>query len=113
MDCGLTATDIHSGGGTLSFRVAGWPFHVPVWGRHHLTAALAARDEGAAAEGLLDRLAADERIPLDRADLDALTGDPLAFVGDAHRQVAAFAATVGALVAEHPEVASYQPDRLL
>ena len=80
---------------------------------HAVAAALAARDQGAAAEGLLDRLAADKRIPLDRADLDALVGDPLAFVGDAHRQVAAFAATVGALVAEHPEVASYQPDRLL
>jgi UDP-N-acetylmuramoyl-tripeptide--D-alanyl-D-alanine ligase len=42
MDCSLKATDIHSGRGTLSFRVADWPFHVPVWGRHHLTAALAA-----------------------------------------------------------------------
>ena len=41
-ECDLTATDVTSSGGRLSFRVAGCPFHVPVWGRHHLTAALAA-----------------------------------------------------------------------
>jgi len=80
---------------------------------HAVAAALAAREEGTTAEGLVERLAADERIPLSRADLDAIVGDPLAFVGDARRQVAAFAATVEKLVAEHPEAASYQPDRLL
>jgi hypothetical protein len=39
--------------------------------------------------------------------------DPLAFVGDARRQVAAFADTVEKLVTEHPEAASYRPGRLL
>ncbi len=80
---------------------------------HAVAAALAAREEGAAAQGLFDRLAADDRVPLDRADLDALVGDPLAFVGDARRQVAGFAAAAAAVVAEHPEAASYVPDRLL
>ena len=69
----------------------------------------AAREEGAAAEGLVDRLAADDDVPLDRAGLEALMADPLAFVGDARRQVAAFAATVEKLVGEHPAAASYQP----
>ncbi|MET0491090.1 MAG: lyase family protein, partial [Acidimicrobiales bacterium] len=80
---------------------------------HAVAAALAAREEGAAAEGLFDRLATDERVPLDRAELDALVADPMAFVGDARRQVAAFAATVEKLVADHPDAASYSPDRLL
>ena len=81
--------------------------------RHAVAAALAAREEGAAAEGLVDRLAADDDVPLDRAGLEALMADPLAFVGDARRQVAAFAATVEKLVGEHPAAASYQPGRLL
>lgn len=80
---------------------------------HAVAAALAAREEGEAAVGLLDRLADDDRVPLDRAALDALVADPLAFVGDARRQVAAFAASVDDVVADHPEAASYRPDRLL
>jgi adenylosuccinate lyase len=80
---------------------------------HAVAAALASREEGAAAEGLVDRLAGDERVPLDRAGLLGLMADPLAFVGDARRQVAAFAAEVDQLVAEHPDAASYRPDRLL
>ncbi len=81
--------------------------------QHAVAAALASREQGAAADGLVDRLAADDAIPLDRAALDALLADPLAFVGDARRQVAAFAATVEKVVADHPEAASYTPDRLL
>jgi len=45
--CDLTATDVQSKDGQLQFRIAlgGYPgvrFSIPVWGRHHLTAALAA-----------------------------------------------------------------------
>jgi len=38
----LSAEEITSVGGQLQFQVAGCPFRVPVWGRHHLNAALAA-----------------------------------------------------------------------
>lgn len=40
--CHLKAEDVHSGQGRLRFRVEGQAFAVPVWGRHHLTAAMAA-----------------------------------------------------------------------
>lgn len=80
---------------------------------HAVAAALAAREEGAAAQGLLDRLAADPDVPLDRSALDALVAEPLAFTGDARRQVATFAATVEKLVTEHPAAAVYEPERLL
>jgi len=40
--CGLVAEAIQCGGGMLRFRVGQTPFRVPVWGRHHLTAALSA-----------------------------------------------------------------------
>jgi UDP-N-acetylmuramoyl-tripeptide--D-alanyl-D-alanine ligase len=41
-DCDLAATEVEHRRGLLEFHVAGCPFVVPVWGRHHVTAALAA-----------------------------------------------------------------------
>ena len=41
-NCDVRATDIETAPGLLTFRVSGCPFQVPVWGRHHLTAALCA-----------------------------------------------------------------------
>lgn len=40
--CNVMAADVQSGNGELRFRVDDVPFHVPVWGRHHLTSALVA-----------------------------------------------------------------------
>jgi len=80
---------------------------------HAVAVALAMREQGAADNDLLDRLAADERLPLDRAALDELVGDPLTFVGTAEAQVAAFVSQVEAVVARHPEAAGYQPEPVL
>jgi len=41
-ECDLRATDARWASGSLSFRVDACQFNVPVWGRHHLTSALAA-----------------------------------------------------------------------
>ena len=41
-DCDLSATDVRAEGGRLSFTLDGCRFDTPVWGRHHLTAVLAA-----------------------------------------------------------------------
>ena len=79
---------------------------------HAVAAALALR-EGAGGNPLLDRLAADERVPLQRADLEALLGDPLTFVGAARRQTQAFVRRVAEVVAAHPEAASYDPGAIL
>ncbi len=80
---------------------------------HAVAVALAMREEGAPDNDLLDRLAADERLPLDRAALDALVGEPLTFVGTAEAQVAAFVAQVAEVVARHPEAAAYRPEPIL
>ncbi len=53
-----------------------------------VASALAMREQGAERNELLDKLAADERIPLDRAQLDALMADKLSFTGAAADQVA-------------------------
>jgi adenylosuccinate lyase len=79
---------------------------------HAVASALALR-EGAERNELLDRLAADERIPLDRAGLDALMADRLSFTGAAAGQVAAVLGRVEDVVKRYPEAAAYAPGAIL
>jgi adenylosuccinate lyase len=80
---------------------------------HAVAVALEMREQGSAENDLLDRLAADERLALDRAALDAAIGEPLSFVGTAERQVQAFVDQVAAVAARHPEAAQYRPEPIL
>ena len=80
---------------------------------HAVAVALAQRQQGAPHNDLLDRLAADPRLPLDRAALGVLVGDPLSFVGTAEAQVSAFVAQVAAVVERHQEAARYRPEPIL
>jgi adenylosuccinate lyase len=80
---------------------------------HAVAVALAMRESGRGDNDLLDRLAADDRLPLDRAALDDLLADPLRFVGAAPRQVERFVSSVGELAAIHPEAATYRPGSIL
>jgi adenylosuccinate lyase len=75
--------------------------------------ALAMREKGQSENDLIDRLAADERLPLDRATLEALLSDRLAFTGLAGAQVAAVLAQIAAVTGAHPEAASYRPGAIL
>lgn len=67
-DCGVKATELRSEEGQLRFRVGSCPFAVPIWGRHHLTAALAAvavaRSLGFDLEEIAAALARFEPLPL-------------------------------------------------
>ena len=69
---------------------------------HAVAVALAMREQGATGNDLFDRLAADARLGLSRAELDALVADPLAFTGAAGAQVAAVVARVEEVVRRHP-----------
>jgi len=80
---------------------------------HAVAVALAMREEGAAENDLLDRLAGDERLALDRAALDASIGEPVSFVGTAATQVQAFVDEVATVVARYPEAAQYRPEPVL
>lgn len=79
---------------------------------HAVATALAMRERGAEPD-LLDRLAADERLPLDRAALDAALADKKAFTGAAGDQVDEVAAQVDALVSRYPDAAKYAPGAIL
>jgi adenylosuccinate lyase len=80
---------------------------------HAVASALAMREQGAERNDLLDKLAADDRIPLDRAQLDALMANRLSFTGGAADQVAAVVTRIDALVKLHPEAAGYTPGAIL
>ena len=73
--------------------------------------ALEMRESGAEGNDLFDRLAADPRLGLSRADLDALVRAPITFTGAAVDQVARVVAKVEVVAAAHPEAASYSPGR--
>lgn len=77
-----------------------------------MAVALAMREQGREPD-LLDRLAADSRLPLDRAALDAALADKSAFTGAAADQVDAVVSKVEELVRQHPEAAKYTPGAIL
>ena len=80
---------------------------------HAVAVALAMREQGAAGNDLFDRLAADPRLGLDRAQLDALVADATTFTGAAGTQVATVVARVEDLVARYPQAAAYAPAPIL
>src|SRR5690625_2703355 len=79
---------------------------------HAVASSLAMRQEGVGYE-LLDRLAADERFPLDRAALDALLAGRLTFIGAAVDQVGEVVTRVEEVVSAHPDAAAYSPGAIL
>ena len=79
---------------------------------HAVAVALAMREHGAEPD-LLDRLANDPRLPLDRAALDAALADRIAFTGAAAGQVDAVVAAVDDLVGRYPGAAKYRPAAIL
>lgn len=81
--------------------------------KEHATAVvLAMREEGAEANDLFDRLAADSRLDLSRDELQELLSEPLSFTGCAQAQTREFIRQVEEIVAEHPEAAVYQPESM-
>lgn len=80
---------------------------------HAVAVALDMRQEGRTDNDLLDRLAKDDRFPVDNAELQTAVSDPLALSGLATRQVAAIEERVGALVEANPDAASYRPGEIL
>ena len=80
---------------------------------HAVGVALAMREKGTAENDLFDRLAADGRLNLNRAEIDALVADRGAFTGAASAQVRAVADRVATVVAAHPEAAAYHPAPIL
>jgi len=80
---------------------------------HAVAAALAMREQGTEGNDLLDRLAGDARIPLDRAALQGLMGEPITFTGAATGQVAEVVRRIEDVAKERPQAAAYRPGAIL
>jgi adenylosuccinate lyase len=80
---------------------------------HAVAVALAMRETGEAVNDLFDRLAADARLGLSRADIDRLVADRSAFIGAAPVQVQAVVDRIAAVVALHPDAQAYDPTPIL
>jgi adenylosuccinate lyase len=82
-------------------------------GRHARDVAAQVREHGTDRNDLLDRLAADPALSVDRATLDEAFHTPLEFTGAAAAQIADVVGRVEKLAAEYPEAAAYQPGLIL
>ena len=71
------------------------------------------REQGSEGNDLIERLAGDPRLGLDRQVLAEARGSPLGFVGNAVPQAARFVAAVTELVARHPDASSYVGEEIL
>ncbi len=80
---------------------------------HSVAVALQMRETGRVDNDLLDRLAADPRLGITRAELDAAIADPIELAGTAGEQVATLAAEIEKLAAAHPDAANYRPGPVL
>ena len=81
--------------------------------KEHAVAVALEMRRGRTDNDLLERLAADPRLGLDRAAIEALVADPIEFTGAARSQTRAVVRRVEALVARHPDAAAYTPDAIL
>ena len=79
---------------------------------HAVAVALAMRERGAEPD-LLDRLAADPRLPLDRVALDSALADKQVFTGAAGDQIGRVVAAVDDVISRHPQAAEYTSSAIL
>ena len=61
---------------------------------------------------LLEDLAQDDRLPLDRAALELLINQPIEFTGEARQQVARVVSRINEITSAHPEAAHYKPSTI-
>jgi adenylosuccinate lyase len=61
---------------------------------------------------LLDDLATDDRLPLDRASLELLISQPIEFTGDAREQITRVIARINVITSNHSAAAQYKPNSI-
>lgn len=79
--------------------------------KEHATKAALSMREGER-NSLIDAIASDTRIPLNREELNALISDPIEFTGAAQEQVSRVVKRIEAITAKHKDAAKYQPDSI-
>jgi adenylosuccinate lyase len=80
---------------------------------HAVVVALQMRDAGRSDNDLLDRLAADRRLGVTRAELEAAIANPIELAGAAGQQVVMLTGQIEKIAEAHPEAAVYRPGPVL
>ena len=80
---------------------------------HAIAVALEMRETGLSDNDLLDRLAADPRLGVSRAELDAALAAPIELTGTAGHQVATLVEQIQQIAVAQPLAAAYQPGAVL
>lgn len=80
---------------------------------HAVASALEMRESGAEENNLLDRLAKDTRLPMERQDLSNAIGDPNLFTGNAAAQVQTIVDKITAICERYPGAIEYRPGSIL
>jgi adenylosuccinate lyase len=60
----------------------------------------------------LEDCAADDRLPLDRTELELLISEPIEFTGEARQQVSRMVARIVEVASAHPAAAKYKPNAI-
>jgi adenylosuccinate lyase len=81
--------------------------------KEHAVAVALDMRRGQPVNDLFDRLAADARLGLDRAALEALVAEPIEFTGAARAQVGSVVERIEVISAQRPEAATYTPGSIL
>jgi adenylosuccinate lyase len=77
---------------------------------HSVKAALGMRE--GKENTLLDDLAQDNRLPLERSELDTLMSNPIEFTGEAREQTSRVIARINTVISAHPAAAKYAPSSI-
>ena len=80
---------------------------------HAVAVALEMRSDAQAENDLLARLGADERFPVDQAQLREALQNPGELAGRSAAQVTAIEARVGEIIARYPDAAAYAPGTIV
>ncbi|MDA8746360.1 adenylosuccinate lyase [Rubripirellula amarantea] len=80
---------------------------------HAVAAALAMREQGRDDNDLLERLAKDDRIPMDMNQMNSVIGNPIEFVGNSAGQIQSVVARIEAITKSNPAAAAYRPGAIL
>jgi adenylosuccinate lyase len=81
--------------------------------KEHAVAVALEMRQGRTENDLFERLAADSRLGLDRAQIESLVAEPIEFTGAARDQVATVVRRVEEALATQPEAAAYTPGAIL
>jgi adenylosuccinate lyase len=80
---------------------------------HAVAAALAMREQGRDDNDLIERLAADERIPMNLSQLQAAIGAPIEFIGNSTNQISRILERIETITKQYPSAAKYRPGSIL